>query len=52
MCLYQAIQIVVFGKIRRLDEDAEIQKPLIQPFRHILGVAAVQMVVDARILIP
>ena len=30
-------QGVVFGDVRRLDDDAEIQQPLVQPLGHVLG---------------
>ena len=43
-------QGVVLRDVRRLDDDAEIQQPLIQPVGDVLGVAAVEVVADGRAL--
>ena len=42
------LERLVSGEIRRLDQDAKIQKALVQAFCYILGIAAVEVEMDGR----
>lgn len=41
---HRQLDEVVLRQIRRFDEDAEIHKPLVQPFRDVIRIAAEQVV--------